>query len=330
MKNIRIWSASFFLAWMIIAESCFAISEGGAIFLMIRPGARPSGMGSAFVAIADDATATYFNPAGLGFINTREVALMHSPWLNKIWRDVGDLYYEFIAYVQPISGLGTVGGNVIFLSEGQNPFIDDQGIQLGTFSSYEFSPHLSYGTKVGENLGVGINMKIIYSHLVPFIIPGTAKRGVATTWAVDLGVLYKVKNLSFGAMVQNIGPKLVYITTENADPLSRNLRVGAAYKVMDNKIGKWTASYDVTKLIVDFKGRLREQMREAVQYVGTEFIYSDLLALRTGFVADEVGRIKGPTFGGGLKVRKMSFDFALEPGGELQDYNQKFSFSAKF
>ena len=43
----------------------YAISEGGAIFLLIRPGARPSGMGSAFAAISDDATATYFNPAGL-------------------------------------------------------------------------------------------------------------------------------------------------------------------------------------------------------------------------------------------------------------------------
>ena len=48
--------------------TAYAISEGGAIFLLIRPGARPSGMGSAFAAIADDATATYFNPAGLAFL----------------------------------------------------------------------------------------------------------------------------------------------------------------------------------------------------------------------------------------------------------------------
>ncbi|MDO9391300.1 MAG: hypothetical protein Q7U71_05950, partial [bacterium] len=60
----------------------WAISEGGAIFLMIRPGARPSGMGSAFCAIADDATATYYNPAGLAFLKRND------PLLN--YQDIRD------------------------------------------------------------------------------------------------------------------------------------------------------------------------------------------------------------------------------------------------
>jgi hypothetical protein len=76
-----------------LSPGAWAISEGGAIFLMIRPGARAAGMGSAFAAVSDDATATYFNPAGLAFLDHRELSLMHSPWLSSIWRDVGDLYY---------------------------------------------------------------------------------------------------------------------------------------------------------------------------------------------------------------------------------------------
>ena len=72
------------IAAVILLSSAYAwaISEGGAIFLMIRPGARPSGMGSAFCAIADDATATYYNPAGLAFLKRND------PLLN--YQDIKD------------------------------------------------------------------------------------------------------------------------------------------------------------------------------------------------------------------------------------------------
>ena len=39
-----------------------------AIFLLISPGAGPQGSGEAQVAKADDAYASYYNPAGLGFL----------------------------------------------------------------------------------------------------------------------------------------------------------------------------------------------------------------------------------------------------------------------
>lgn len=315
-----------------LAQQAWAISEGGAIFLMIRPGARASGMGSAFVAIADDATATYFNPAGLAFLDHKEVALMHSPWLSSIWKDVGDLYYEFAAYVAPVQGWGTFGGNLIFLSEGRSQQTDESGNVLGEFSSYEMSPHLSYGTKMGRNLGLGGNFKIIYSHLFPGTLPGSGGRGVATTWAFDFGILYKgpIKRLSWGADVQNIGPKLVYLQAENADPLSRNLRVGTAYRLVDNKVTRWTISADATKMLLNMNEPVRTQFSEVVTYLGTEFVYSNLLALRTGFVDDEAGQIKGTTFGGGIMIKRFSFDYGMEPGGELQKYNQKFSLGVKF
>jgi hypothetical protein len=47
-------------------------------------------------------------------------------------------------------------------------------------------------------------------------------------------------------------------------------------------------------------------------------------------VLDEVGHIKGPTYGGGVGFRKIQFDFAMEPGGDLQNFNKKFSLSAEF
>ena len=60
----------------IFISSLTAQSEAGAIFLLIAPGARAGGMGEAQVAVANDAYASYWNPAGLGFLKGSEAALM--------------------------------------------------------------------------------------------------------------------------------------------------------------------------------------------------------------------------------------------------------------
>jgi len=65
-------------------------SEAGAIFLLISPGARAGGMGEAQVAVADDAYATFWNPAGLAFLKGSEMALMHVNWLPNL---ADDMYY---------------------------------------------------------------------------------------------------------------------------------------------------------------------------------------------------------------------------------------------
>jgi hypothetical protein len=54
------------LVAMQAADTYANISEAAVLFLRIASGARPAGMGEAFVALADDATATHWNPAGLG------------------------------------------------------------------------------------------------------------------------------------------------------------------------------------------------------------------------------------------------------------------------
>ncbi len=262
--------------------------------------------------------------------------MMHSPWLSQIWSDVGDMYYEFIAYAQPVKDWGVFGGNIIFLSEGTNEHIDDYNNVLGTFSSYEFSPTLTYANKIYDNLAGGINLKLIYSHLAPFGAPGQQGKGIATTWAIDLGALYKgpINGLALGLIVQNIGPNLTYIDAQEADPLSRNLRLGTAYDILDGKLSKLTVAWDATKTIVNLPLPMpwREEIKEVVHHLGMEYWYLGpaSLALRTGYVVDEVGHIKGATFGAGVGYRKIQFDFAMEPGGDLQNYNKKFSLSAIF
>ena len=53
-------------------------------FLSIGVGSKAVGMGGAYTSIADDATAMYWNPAGISFYNTREVYFNHSNWIADI------------------------------------------------------------------------------------------------------------------------------------------------------------------------------------------------------------------------------------------------------
>ena len=62
----------------VAANPAHAVSEAAVLSLMISPGARAAGMGEAFVAMADDATATFWNPAGLAFQHNKELHLPQS------------------------------------------------------------------------------------------------------------------------------------------------------------------------------------------------------------------------------------------------------------
>jgi len=263
----------------------------------------------------------------------RYASLMHSPWLSEIWSDVGDMYYEYLAYVQPYKDWGVFGGSVVFISEGTSRHTGSGGEDYGEFSSYEFSPSLSYGNEILNDLAGGINLKLIHSHLAPFGAEGSQGKGVATTWALDFGLLYKgpFRGLSFGANLQNIGPKLEYIDAEQADPLSRNIRAGTAYKILDSRWTQMTVAYDITKMLVIYNRPWREELKEAVHHAGLEYQYKGaaLLGLRAGYVSDEMGKIKGATYGFGVGYKDIQFDFGMEPGGELQKYNKKFSLSVE-
>ncbi|MFQ6605636.1 MAG: hypothetical protein ACE5D8_08810, partial [Fidelibacterota bacterium] len=105
-----------FALLLMLPYTIMAQSEAGAIFLLIAPGARAGGMGEAQVAVADDAYASYWNPAGLGFQKGTELGFMHVNWLPNL---ADDIYYEFFTMRHHIPMLGTLGGHIIFLNLGQ-------------------------------------------------------------------------------------------------------------------------------------------------------------------------------------------------------------------
>ncbi len=115
------------------ATRSYAVSEAAVLSLLISPGARAAGMGEAFVAVADDATATYWNPAGLAFQTGHEITLMHSNWLPSL---VSDMFYDFLAYRQNVDAIGgVVGGSITYFNMGEQTQTDETGpptIRVGT------------------------------------------------------------------------------------------------------------------------------------------------------------------------------------------------------
>ena len=305
------------------------VSIGGAQSLYIQPGARPAGMGDSFVAVADDASAVSWNPAGLAFVEGRyNVTLMHTQ-LVPDWEDV---YYEYVAYAQRVEGLGTIGASVVYLTYGKQVATDpDSPDPIGEFSSYEVIPSIAYGTLIGENLAVGLNLKFVYVDLAPAEFTQDQQKGAGSTFAADVGALYRMweGKLRLGGTIQHVGPRIAYIDEEQSDPLPRNLKVGASYMLLDDEMNELMVAGEYNKSLVIVED-IADPTIGAVLNVGAEYRYYDLLALRLGYVYDDDGDVKDFAFGMGLNYRNWAFDVANVPQAEGLTRPFRFSLTATF
>jgi len=315
---------------LLLASNGFSgASQAGAIFLIIFPGARPNGMGAAFCSIADDAMSTYYNPAGAAFQESTNVSLMHANWLTGLYPD---MYYEYIGVVKPVEEIGNFGANFIYLTTGETEGTDPYGNTIGRWRTFDFSFGLIYSTKLQEKLGIGAGIKFIYSYLAPDwivkqVIPGTKGGGQGYSFAVDLATLYKLnERISLGVVLQNLGPDIRYVSGGERDPLPRTLRVGLSYRLLNTKMNKLTVAAEITKILVALTRDLNYEFNEAWKHFGAEYWFYDFFAARTGYFIDREGERKGPTFGGGIKFKKFSFDIGVDSA--LYDFdtsNYRFS-----
>ncbi len=168
----------------------WAVGEAGAIFLLIAPGAGPQGSGEAQVAKADDVYASYYNPAGLGFLKGKEAAGMHVNWLPNL---ASDLYYEFLAYRHYIDGLGSVGGHIIYLNLGEQIGMDEFGNPTTNWSSYMAAISGSFGTLLSETSAIGFNFKVFHQKLSDHVVGNEEGKGYSTDFGFDIGYLKKFK-----------------------------------------------------------------------------------------------------------------------------------------
>jgi hypothetical protein len=303
--------------------------------MIIPPGARANGMGESFVAIADDATAAWWNVGGLAFVPKNNLALMHSQLVPDL---ASDVYYEFLGYSHQLKDFGTISLSLIYLTYGESVATNVQGTQVGTFKSWEASGYLSFAMPITPNFGVGITGKFIHADLAPADLTIERLDGTGSTVAVDFGMLYKApgflfvadRRLNLGAALTNLGPDISFIDQEQSDPLPVTLRVGFAYTVVASEISNWLVTFDLDQSLVWLIDGATEKRRSEIYHMGTEYRYSDLLAGRLGYIYDEDGDFKDATYGLGFIYKGVTLDYANVPQATTLDRVHRWSVGVSF
>ena len=140
-------------------------------FLKIGVGARAEGMGGAYVAHADDATAIYWNPAGLVEVGSLRADLSHHEWFQ-------DIRLEYLGAVLGRES-SAYGLGFTFNTAGEiERRVIASSQPLGTFSSHDMAVSLSYARKMGPRWNLGFSVKTLYEKIY---------LDAAWGWALDLG-----------------------------------------------------------------------------------------------------------------------------------------------
>jgi hypothetical protein len=317
-------------------------------FLLISPDSRAGGMGEANVAIADNAMAMFWNPAGLGFQRGMDFYFTHANWLPAF---NADLFYDNLTMKRYFPGYGTFGLGITYLNLGETEIRTAQNVAAGTIKSYEFAITGSYGVQLSQTFAVGTSVRFIRSALTNVGAGNEQGAGIGTSISFDLALLWKPQfqgyfsdRFSLGLNISNIGPKMTYIDEAQADPLPTNLKVGFAYRILNDKFNSLVFAADFNKLLVNrvtpiigtdtlgnpIYGRPRVDnvframisswggsgggLRSFTMGLGMEYWYGapQLLALRAGYFYEdpEFGGRRYLTFGAGIRYSAFGVDFS--------------------
>ena len=297
-------SVGLFIVAFLYSTAYLYASSGteGAAFLDILVGAGPAALGSAYTALAHDAYAPVYNPAGLGFLQGTQVAAQHLSYLES-------MSYEFMSFVHPVAEGKALGVSAQYLGTGDiSATGPNNGEPLGTYSSHYGAYSLVYGQKVTEKLSLGLTGKWINAKLADVS---------ANAYAADLGSLYQATDhLKLAATVTNIGSKLTFMNQGDSLPLAGHL--AAAYEPEKHWNLAAEGIYSQTGLV---SGR-----------AGVEWSPLEMIGIRAGYKTDttkDLSAIAGLTVGLGLKLWGQEFAYAWLPYGDLGD-TQYFSLLIRF
>lgn len=300
MNIFRVLLVSLLLA-VVSVSSAQTGSAGatGLAFLKLGVGARASGMGEAYVAVANDAAATFWNPAGLSQLERSQFTFTHSEWIQ-------DISSEFLAFAFPafggVSGLSVYVNNVGGIERRVNPTEEP----LGTIDANDVALGLSFGRSLGSAIQAGITIKYLYEKIY---------LESASGYAFDFGLNVQPfgSKLNFALAAQNLGA-MDELQAESVD-LPKTLRFGVAYwlplQALDGAVV--LAAEGVKVVENDLRGSF-----------GAEVQLKKMLALRLGYQSGSEDRSLAGGFG--LSFRRYHLDYGYTPFGFNLGDTHRFSF----
>jgi len=295
----------------VLLSALLLIALGSAIFaetriandpLRLNVGARPLGMGRAFSSVADDPSAIFMNPAGLGALTNWELTSMSGKYLNEF-------DYLQLAGALP-TNFGTFG--VGYGSSGI-------AISISSEANYQWNNAglvLSYGKNLGfgqiRNLYLGASLKLFSQAL-----SGSGMSTLnATGYDMDIGALYKpLEELNLAATVQNVVPSSLGsgINWNNGvhETFPTSLKLALAYRLLGES-GKIKWRDQDLLLAVDYELFPLNKGMTPAAYFGLEWSPVETLALRAGSDNGDY------TLGVGINYEGYRFDYAFHSYNNVQ------------
>ena len=245
----------------------------GAQFLKLGVGGRGVAMGEAFVAVADDPSALYWNPAGIAKLEGQShVYLSHSTW-------PADIGHEFAGYVFTYGGIpGVMGVSLNVLQ--MDPMIrtteyHPDGINLAgsdeleQFDAGDMAIGVTYAQFLTDKFSFGGTAKWIHQGLEDEFAEGLN---------FDFGTLYNTgwRTVTIGMTIQNFGQEMTFIDQEYAAPTT--FKVGVSSHV-------WRPQGHDLLVSAEFNHPSDNAERANL---GGEYVYEPIerfrLALRSGYM----------------------------------------------
>jgi opacity protein-like surface antigen len=342
MKKINLISV---LILILLSSTMFAQSESNvskrgttaAPFLNISQGARATGMGSSFVAVADDPSAIFWNVAGIARLENNGVLFDHTRYFAGI-------NYNFAVVTLNLGDFGTIGTSFIAsdVDEMKVTTIEEPNGTGEMFSVSDIAVSLAWAFNITDNFTIGFNPKIIYQ--------GIWKMS-SYAFAIDMGVLYDTpfSGITLGMSITNFGEKMkmngtsaIVLYDDDPTTTGNNGRIPAELSTSEwvlplgFKIGvSYTPfSEGPHNLILSFDAFHPNDNYESVN-IGGEYSFNDQFFIRGGYKSLFLdGSEESFSLGAGFKQHIMGnislvFDYAYADFGRL-DNIQKFSFGVNF
>jgi hypothetical protein len=314
-----------------IATADTGIGKYAGEFLAIGVGARPLGLGGAYVALAGDVSAGYWNPAGLARIDYPELMLMHAEHFGSL------VNHDYGAVAFPMGTSTSLGISLIRLGVDDIPDTRNAGVDAGGsvtydpnqfsridpsrvtyFSSADWALYFTLARRHSDNLTYGANLKLIRRELGD---------NNATGVGFDLGIQYSpMERLLLGANLQDVTTTLVAWNTGRNDLISPTLKTGAAY-VIDALGGRFTPVVDFDLMFENRRSAATFSMGPVSFDVqgGLEYAFKDLIAVRVGY-----SDVKQLTLGAGLSLPKLIVDYSFAKFDATEQLGNTHRISVKF
>lgn len=275
-----------------------AAGTTGADFLNLPVGARAVGMAGAYSSVAEDASAIYWNPAGLVQIPKLSAMFMRSEYVD-------DISYQYAAYAQRLSYDSVIGISFMMTDIGSIEGMDKSRNSIGSFNPQDQVFTLSYSKAILEfsnkdlDVSMGLNAKYIKSEI----------RDSATAFAGDMGIMtfnFGAIPYRIGVVVSNIGKGLKY--DQASDPLPVTARFGGSINPFDNLL--------IAADVVVPKGNKMNIQTGVEAYINPNELTR--LTARAGVDMQQMqDGFSGISLGIGATLQFFTLDYAFVPMGEL-------------